>query len=1381
VILTKKNLVATTCGIVINCATLLHLIVDDMQQQQPHVLQWSPCICDRFVQCYDNKIKLYEFDEQRQPKELASKYVHAGNCISWSGHESSKNLMLYGTQSGSVGVVDWGRDGEDDLVNISAKYGTRPCTGVSWNPQMRGLVAASFDKVRSEYCAIVWDIEHARDTGEGADAPGHTPNRMPGPGGDRDSAAVTQTGLSAVYRASYQEAASCVQWMPMERQLLAVGTAIGYVRLFDMNVSKKNDVGSVQAYKSKTSARSRGVTIRPSPFDSNLLATFTDTAGDPVKIWDVRKMDTSFRLAQSAAIVATDEGNSNKCVSEVQWSPTRRGVLAVSSVDSPRIEFFDASLGMDNANGDRTADEAGYELTVVSSPIFHMDATDAVRSISWDAGQYKVRLQSENSNNNGGDEDNSNDFDVSKGDGQIQLPFMTKSKTTLDPWPRLLVSLASDKVLDVSVVESLPVAVGRDELAYENRELCIVPLNVTADTADDGGISPRSPSAMARTAMAMTSVSISNPNPIVNDNFVDVDRLMKRRAVSGYSLDVSKNARVLSRELDDLPMAYATSHPQLAVYFARTSALLHVWDWLNRVETLADTRPKLVTSAISDATSTSLRVNAAKAEQEGRPSGQSTFSVETCGIRKLVGMRASIVRKMSALCSTVYESDRRSLARVLCGWCQSLEYSQRGSDHHGDGTGDNEGDRDDDVSSGTNQSSCSEDENDNHNSDESDGDSSSDEESVKSGDKRTNDNSSVSDEGNDIDADADGSNDVVDEDNLADGEGVGAGIESKQRIRPFDTRDEEWRKPTDFGPLVDAVDESELIDSFERAAALAVFHGNPGLAVRVLQRNVAEKRRAMLGSGNGHGHPSSGAASAGVGSPGIKDERRSSRSFIMNEGFTAQLGITTDVDAIAAEEHMSEDYLQVVSLVAMSIAGFISIARREGREKKSRRRSDSEMWESMTREAVRQLKHFSRPASCYLSAMCNFLLCNLGAPLGRMPVGRKKTVPTQASIQATYHAIILDDHRLALEDRVGFACTFLSDEEVTRYLQGLEGQCVREGAVEGLLVAGLGSEGLSLLGKYVDRYDDLQTAALLVARLDAARATSLSAATDVGGGQRAWIWLHEYRHLLNRWQLFIERATLDVALGHRFRQAGPLVRPIGANTSGSDTDRNKSTSGSVPSQGPLSRSGPAARPGGRAPAGGPDRRSAADRTLWTLPPHSPGAHIFLRCHYCQSSLPVDCMDKSNQSAWLRRQRPVISCCPGCKKPLPRCYVCLLYMGLFNPQLEYNRVARVRALEATRKAQEEKQIQNEAQNQSDVANSNPTSQNKGNEREHIDTLKRDKDRDREEEPHNVLDFGRWFTWCQHCRHGGHAVCLNDWFGDHGSCGVNGCDCRCKSIS
>jgi hypothetical protein len=65
-------------------------------------------------------------------------------------------------------------------------------------------------------------------------------------------------------------------------------------------------------------------------------------------------------------------------------------------------------------------------------------------------------------------------------------------------------------------------------------------------------------------------------------------------------------------------------------------------------------------------------------------------------------------------------------------------------------------------------------------------------------------------------------------------------------------------------------------------------------------------------------------------------------------------------------------------------------------------------------------------------------------------------------------------------------------------------------------------------------------------------------------------------------------------------------------------------------------------------------------------------------------------------------------------------------------------------------------------------------------------------------HNVIDFGRWFFFCQHCRHGGHATCIDQWFGGANSsegralddfnnlkatqrivCGVNGCNCNCKA--
>jgi hypothetical protein len=102
------------------------------------------------------------------------------------------------------------------------------------------------------------------------------------------------------------------------------------------------------------------------------------------------------------------------------------------------------------------------------------------------------------------------------------------------------------------------------------------------------------------------------------------------------------------------------------------------------------------------------------------------------------------------------------------------------------------------------------------------------------------------------------------------------------------------------------------------------------------------------------------------------------------------------------------------------------------------------------------------------------------------------------------------------------------------------------------------------------------------------------------------------------------------------------------------------------------------------------------------------------------------------------------------------------MGLVNPQLEYNRIARQRQLLT-------------AKPKPGVGQQVATAVKETNK----DNKEKEKDKDKEDR-HNVLDFGKWFTWCQHCRHGGHAACLNDWFADHGSCGVNGCDCACKNI-
>ena len=45
---------------------------------------------------------------------------------------------------------------------------------------------------------------------------------------------------------------------------------------------------------------------------------------------------------------------------------------------------------------------------------------------------------------------------------------------------------------------------------------------------------------------------------------------------------------------------------------------------------------------------------------------------------------------------------------------------------------------------------------------------------------------------------------------------------------------------------------------------------------------------------------------------------------------------------------------------------------------------------------------------------------------------------------------------------------------------------------------------------------------------------------------------------------------------------------------------------------------------------------------------------------------------------------------------------------------------------------------------------------------------------------VNPFTNWFSWCQTCRHGGHAKHLMDWFKDEVECPVSGCSCRCMSL-
>lgn len=138
---------------------------------------------------------------------------------------------------------------------------------------------------------------------------------------------------------------------------------------------------------------------------------------------------------------------------------------------------------------------------------------------------------------------------------------------------------------------------------------------------------------------------------------------------------------------------------------------------------------------------------------------------------------------------------------------------------------------------------------------------------------------------------------------------------------------------------------------------------------------------------------------------------------------------------------------------------------------------------------------------------------------------------------------------------------------------------------------------------------------------------------------------------------------------------GPLQRAAGGGGVGS------SVSGWGPGGGGL-----ASGTTGGAAAGGDFSGSGADRSagdgILALGPRRSQLHV--RCPSCRTSLSLPALVSGSASAleWLSRQRPAMACCPSCRKPLPRCSLCLLPVGCLNPALQLKHEMRARQAQAS---------------------------------------------------------------------------------------------------
>ena len=198
---------------------------------------------------------------------------------------------------------------------------------------------------------------------------------------------------------------------------------------------------------------------------------------------------------------------------------------------------------------------------------------------------------------------------------------------------------------------------------------------------------------------------------------------------------------------------------------------------------------------------------------------------------------------------------------------------------------------------------------------------------------------------------------------------------------------------------------------------------------------------------------------------------------------------------------------------------------------------------------------------------------------------------------------------LALPDRICFAARFLPAESLSEYIKTATSDCMEHGKLEGLCLTGLDQEGFQLLQKYLDITGDVQTAALLSVRVGLPKKMEKEVKqTDV--------WWKSYCEILNNWQLWHQRARLNVT-----------KRSLLKLTSAGSDYKDEVVSG-----------------------------------------------CRIRCKHCGESMPL-IKDKDgsrhpgNKVRGLGNKKEILASCHNCAKPLPRCAVCMVPLGYPNHFLQ----------------------------------------------------------------------------------------------------------------
>ncbi|KAF4627846.1 hypothetical protein G7Y89_g10305 [Cudoniella acicularis] len=205
-------------------------------------------------------------------------------------------------------------------------------------------------------------------------------------------------------------------------------------------------------------------------------------------------------------------------------------------------------------------------------------------------------------------------------------------------------------------------------------------------------------------------------------------------------------------------------------------------------------------------------------------------------------------------------------------------------------------------------------------------------------------------------------------------------------------------------------------------------------------------------------------------------------------------------------------------------------------------------------------------------------------------------------------AAIVDEASLPLRDRVGVALRYFDDTKLTDWLSKQMEEVIKTGDIEGIVLAGITDDMVDILAKYIEKFMDYQTAILIMSFCYPRYLSDI----------RCDAWRKNYQDFLQRHKAFILRVHFEQqsAKKSRARDGKPVIKP-------------------------------------------------------------PPRQVTIRCLKCDASLINDQSNTGSASAapgpsqaTADNRNPLVAAginaglsCPKCGSHLPRCAICLEYVGV----------------------------------------------------------------------------------------------------------------------